>query len=270
MEKNKVIIAGAGPGDPELISLKALRYLKSADVILIDRLVSPELVQIHVKPSTKVIYVGKQCSKGVSTPQEYINEQMVYYATQGKLVVRLKGGDVSIFSNILDELQTLKKHGIAYEIIPGISSALGAAAYCGIPLTARGYSKSVRFCTLIDTQDIDAKQWEDWSRTTDTLVFYMSGRKLKDLVCKFLEFKVDPEKEIAVIEQASTVFQKTYIYNFQKNKLSDLVEFQGVPTLIIVGKVVNLHESFAWKKEFDLPGCFSYFDNPVKETSYAI
>src|SRR5438093_8607231 len=133
----KVILAAAGPGDPELITVKAARYLQQVDVVLTDRLVSEEILKRYVSGSAEIIYVGKQCRRGPSTPQCTINELMVQHAITGKLVVRLKGGDVSIFSNILDELQTLVENNIPYEIIPGVTAALGAAAYAGIPLTAR-------------------------------------------------------------------------------------------------------------------------------------
>ena len=153
MTKNftPVIIAGAGPGDPDLISLKALKYIRKADVILTDRLVSPVLIEENARKDAEVIYVGKQCSRGIHTPQKHINELMVEYVQQNKLVLRLKGGDVSLFSNILDELETLKANHIPYEIIPGISSAFGAAAYTGIPLTARGMSRGFVFlpCTIL-------------------------------------------------------------------------------------------------------------------------
>ena len=147
INKGKVIIAGAGPGDPELVTLKTLRYLQDADVVLTDRLVSDEILNCYVNPRAEIIYVGKQCRKGSSTPQATINELMVEYAANNKLVVRLKGGDVSVFSNVLDELETLVSNNIPYEIIPGVTAALGAAAYAGIPLTARGFSTSVRFVT---------------------------------------------------------------------------------------------------------------------------
>jgi uroporphyrin-III C-methyltransferase/precorrin-2 dehydrogenase/sirohydrochlorin ferrochelatase/uroporphyrin-III C-methyltransferase len=115
----KVILAGAGPGDPELITLKTLRYLQEADVVLADRLVSAEILSCYVNPRAEIVYVGKQCRKGDSTPQATINELMVEYAQKGKLVVRLKGGDVSIFSNILDELKALVEQNVPYEIVPG-------------------------------------------------------------------------------------------------------------------------------------------------------
>jgi siroheme synthase len=113
-------------------------------------LVSPELIEEYASEKAEIVYVGKQCSKGIWTPQKDINNLMVQFAKQGKLVLRLKGGDASLFSNILDELQILKEHQISYEIIPGVSAAFGAAAYTGIPLTAREYSRGVRFLTLYD------------------------------------------------------------------------------------------------------------------------
>lgn len=163
----KVILAGAGPGDPELVTLKTLNYIKKADVILTDRLVSPVLIDEYASKDVLVIYVGKQCSKGIHTPQKDINDLMIEFAMQGKLVVRLKGGDASLFSNILDELETLKKNHVPYEIIPGISAAFGAAAYTGIPLTARNHSKGVRMLTLCDLKSIEHKQWKDWAKTSD-------------------------------------------------------------------------------------------------------
>ena len=150
-KKGKVILAGAGPGDPELISVKAARWLSKADVVLTDRLVSHEILDEYVHGDAEIICVGKQGRFGISTPQKRINQLMIEYSQAGKTVVRLKGGDVSIFANILDELQTLVENDIPYEIIPGISAAFGAAAYAGIPLTARNYANAVRFLTFYKT-----------------------------------------------------------------------------------------------------------------------
>ncbi|WP_431215766.1 uroporphyrinogen-III C-methyltransferase [Puia sp. P3] len=129
----KVFLVGAGPGDPELLTLKALRHLQQADVVITDRLVSPVILSEYVRPETLIIPVGKQCSSDASTPQSTINSLLVEHALLGRRVVRLKGGDVSIFSNVLDELQTLVSNGIPYELVPGVTAALGAAAYAGIP-----------------------------------------------------------------------------------------------------------------------------------------
>lgn len=258
-KKGKVILAGAGPGDPDLISLKALKYLQTADVILTDRLVSPLLIEQYARQNAEVIYVGKQCSKGIWTPQKDINDLIVEFALQGKLVLRLKGGDASLFSNILDELQAVKKHKIPYEIIPGISAAFGAAAYTGIPLTARGFSRGVRFLTLYDLEKVQYKQWKDWATTDDTLVFYMSGQRLDFLAKQLLNLGINSSKGIAVVQQATTPNQKTTVFSFEDIQSKSLPEFEYVPTLLIIGKVVNLHQDYSWFVEKNVSE--SYFDN---------
>ncbi len=246
--KGKVIIAGAGPGDPELLTLKALRYLQKADVVITDRLVSDVILYEYVNKDSLILHVGKQCRKGASTPQSTINELIVEYALQGKLVVRLKGGDVSIFSNILDELQVLVQHSIDYEIIPGVTAALGAAASAGIPLTARDYSTAVRFLTYYKTDILDDAYWKELAATNDTLVFYMSSDTLGTLVAKLIGLEISKEKHLAVIEQATTPMQNVYscnVYEYaEKWGNNDYVS----PTLIIIGKVAALHQQFQWMK----------------------
>ena len=244
--KGKVILIGAGSGDPELITVKGARLLQSADVILTDRLVSPEIISSFASPTATVIYVGKQCRRGASTPQATINELMVLYAQDNKLVVRLKGGDVSIFSNILDELETLVQHNIPYEIVPGITAALGAAAYAGMPLTARNHATAVRFLTAYKSDIVSEDYWKDLAQTDDTLVFYMSSETLADVVRQLTQYNIASEKRLAVVEQATTPFQQVYtcsLYDY-KEKLSHH-KFLS-PTLVIIGKVVALHEQFQW------------------------
>lgn len=244
--KGKVILAGAGPGDPELITLKAARYLGLADVVLTDRLVSEEILEIYVRKDAEILYVGKQCRRGVSTPQQTINELLVEYALMGKLVVRLKGGDVSIFSNIMDELETLVANNIPYEIVPGVTAALGAAASAGIPLTARGYSTAVRFVTYYKSDIVTDEYWKELANTNDTLIFYMSSETLNTVVEKLTENNIAKDKLLAVIEQATTPFQKVHtsnLYEFDK-KLKDKTFIS--PSLVIIGKVVSLHKEFAW------------------------
>lgn len=242
----KVILIGAGTGDPELITVKGARFLQQADVILTDRLVSPEIIETYAAPSAKVIYVGKQCRKGASTPQATINELMVLYAQDNQLVVRLKGGDVSVFSNILDELETLVQHNIPYEIVPGITAALGAAAYAGMPLTARNYSTAIRFLTAYKSGVVSTGYWKELAQTDDTLVFYMSSETLADVVTHLTENNIAADKELAVIEQATTPYQQVYTCS-----LYDYAEKLGrqkflSPTLVIIGRVVALHQQFAW------------------------
>jgi len=211
--KGKVVIAGAGPGDPELITMKAARYLQLADVVLTDRLVSEEILHTYVRKDAEILYVGKQCRRGISTPQKTINELLVDYALMGKLVVRLKGGDVSIFSNIMDELETLVSNNIPYEIVPGVTAALGAAAYAGIPLTARGYSTAVRFLTYYKSDIVTDEYWKELANTDDTLIFYMSSETLDKVVEKLTANNIAADKLLAIIEQATTPFQKVHTGN---------------------------------------------------------
>src|SRR4051795_5941255 len=211
--QGKVILAAAGPGDPELITIKTAQYLIEADVVLADRLVSQEILNEYVKPDAEIVYVGKQCRRGVSTPQATINEVLVQYALEGKLVVRLKGGDVSIFSNIMDELETVVSNNIPYEIVPGVTAALGASAYAGIPLTARGYSTAVRLLTYYKSDVVTNEYWKELAETGDTLVFYMSSETPDKLVEKLVENNIAEDKLLAVIEQATTPLQNVHICN---------------------------------------------------------
>ncbi|WP_419488947.1 uroporphyrinogen-III C-methyltransferase [Chryseobacterium bernardetii] len=252
----KVYLIGAGPGNPDLITVKAVKAIAKADVVLADRLVSPEILETYVHKDAELIYVGKECSKNASTPQSLINTLMVDYALQNKTVVRLKGGDVSIFSNILDELQALKENHIPFEIIPGITAALGAAAYAGMPLTARGYSTSVRFLTYYKSEILTEGYWKELAATQDTLVFYMSKGNLTDLVEKFVELNISNDKKIAVIEQATTPYQKVYTSSFEDFSKTLGDKSFASPSLVVIGKVVNLHEEFSWLENAEQEGLY--------------
>src|SRR5687767_14930592 len=258
-DTGKVILAAAGPGDPELITMKAVRYLQQADVVLTDRLVSEDILDQYVHPDAEIIYVGKQCRRGNSTSQLTINELMVQLALEGKLVVRLKGGDVSVFSNILDELQALVEYNIPYEIIPGVTAALGAAAYSGIPLTARGYSTGVRFLTFYKSDVITEKYWKELADSDDTLVFYMSSETLTDVVNNLVKHRIAEEKLLAVVEQATTPFQQVHVtslYTYEEN-LGDKSFLS--PSLVIIGKAVALQKQFSWFRSGN-PDGENYFD----------
>ncbi|MCX8491803.1 MAG: uroporphyrinogen-III C-methyltransferase [Cyclobacteriaceae bacterium] len=242
-----VILAGAGPGDPELITLKAWHYLQRAEVVIADRLVSPELL-IDLKPEVQVIFIGKQGGNPNSTSQETINQLLVKYASEHSLIVRLKGGDVAFFSNVLEELETLIAHQIPYEIIPGITSASGASAYAGIPLTARNFATSVRFLTYTNPEDVDPNLIKEWAETNDTLVFYMSSRLLTSLLTRLIENKIADDKWVAVIEQATTPGQQVNSFPVH-GFLSRLEKIKFIsPTLIIVGRVAQLHDKYNWVK----------------------
>lgn len=242
----KVILASAGPGDPELVTLKTVRWLERADVVLTDRLVSAEILSTHVRTNAIIVYVGKQCRRGISTPQQTINELLVEYASKYQVVVRLKGGDTSIFSNVLDELETLVQHQIPYEIVPGVTAALGAAAYAGIPLTARGLSVGVRFLTYYKSDIVAPEKWQELAVTDDTLVFYMSGETLDTVVTQLTAHQIHSDKLLAVIEQATTPLQQIHTTNLYTYANTLKGRSFRSPALVIIGKVVALQEQFAW------------------------
>ena len=266
----KVILAGAGSGDPELITVKTTRYLQQADVVLTDRLVSKEILKQYVNPTAQIIYVGKQCRRGYSTPQESINALIVEYALQGKLVVRLKGGDVSIFSNILDELEAVVANNIPYEIIPGVTAALGAAAFAGIPLTARGYSTAVRLLTSYKSDIVSDEYWKELAKTNDTLVFYMSSETLDNVVENLVKYGIGADKLLAVVEQATTPLQNVHISSLYEYKFKGRAFVS--PSIVIIGKVVALHQKYKWLQNSDTNE--HYFKpielntNPVKAALY--
>lgn len=243
----KVIIAGAGPGDPELITLKAIKRLQQADVVLADRLVSPEILSTYISKNAELLLVGKDgCNHRESVSQSEINDLLVQYALEGKNVVRLKGGDVAIFSNVLDELIALQSHSISYEIIPGITAASGASAYAGIPLTARHHAKGVRILTYASKHPFSQEEWLQLSKTDDTLVFYMSGKNWYEVAKHLLEHEIEPTKKLAIIQQATTPMQKTLVFDFKTLANEEpRIEFVS-PSLLIIGKVVNLHQDFKW------------------------
>lgn len=257
ISKGKVIIAGAGPGDPELITLKAVKYLREADVVLTDRLVSEEIINEHVSAFAEIIFVGKEgCRNQHSVTQNEINELLVHYANQDKLVVRLKGGDVAFFSNVLDELTTLIENGISYEIIPGITAASGASAYAGIPLTARNYSKAVRFLTYHPKNEVDKDYWKNLASTQDSLVFYMAGDHWYDLAFQLINAGISESKRLAIVEQATTPCQNIKVFGF-----SDLKEVKPdhtfvSPSLLIIGEVVQLYDKFSWNKNSESTECY--------------
>ena len=261
----KVILAGAGCGDPELITLKAVRYLQQADVVLTDRLVSKDILQQYVNKAAEIIYVGKQCRRGFSTPQKSINELIVQYALEGKLVVRLKGGDVSLFSNILDELEVLVANNIPYEIVPGVSAAMGAAAYAGIPLTARGYTTAVRLLTFYKSDVVTDVYWKELANTEDTLVFYMSSETLDAVVENLLQNNIADDKLLAVIEQATTPMQQVHISSLKAYGENLGGKVFASPTLVIIGKVVALNEKFSWLQNSTQTG--EYF-KPVADVQF--
>ena len=172
---------------------------------------------MDLRPEVQVVFIGKQGGNPDSTSQETINQLLVKYASEYNLVVRLKGGDVAFFSNVLDELETLIAHQIPYEIIPGVTSASGASAYAGIPLTARNYATAVRFLTYTNPENIGSNSLKEWAETNDTLIFYMSSRSLNSLLNRLIENNIANDKWVAVIEQATTPSNASIIIAVGRN-----------------------------------------------------
>lgn len=241
-----VILAGAGPGDAELITVKLARALAQADVIVADRLVNPAIIESFANPQAEIIFAGKQGYNAASVPQNETSRQLVSLARQGLQVVRLKGGDVAFFSNVLDELQELSRHQVPFEIIPGITAASGASAYAGIPLTARGYARSVRFIAYEDESAFSANEWLCLANSPDTLVLYMTVRKLPAFIRQLKKFSDEPDKPFAIIEQATTPFQRVHIFSLNDDEALWTNQAFNTPGLVIVGHVVQLHQSFNW------------------------
>jgi uroporphyrin-III C-methyltransferase/precorrin-2 dehydrogenase/sirohydrochlorin ferrochelatase len=250
-ETPKVILAGAGPGDVGLITVKASKYLERADFILVDRLVNPEIIQLYSKPSAEVIYVGKHGGKE-SISQEAINTLIIEYGQRDGLTVRLKGGDVAFFSNVLSEIEVLEVNNIPFEIIPGITAASGASASLKMPLTARELSRGVRLLTYQDGEHFTDDDWQNMGATTDTLVFYMSGRTLPDLVNR-LKQTITNDKPLAIVEQATTSHERVLTSSLLlfDVELANTVIHQ--PALVVIGDVTRLARPTAQSIQDTLP-----------------
>ena len=240
----EVYLVGAGPGDPDLLTLRALRLMHKADVVLYDRLVSPEIL-LKLRPDAQKIYVGKR-SADHAVPQETINEMLVRLAKEGKRVLRLKGGDPFIFGRGGEELESLAAAGIPFQIVPGITAASGCASYAGIPLTHRDYSQSVRFLTGHTKDGRVPLEWDILVKEQQTLVFYMGLAGLPFICDQLLKHGMSSTTHAAVIQQGTTQNQKVVVGSL--DRIADLAvekEIQA-PTIIIIGEVVKLQKSLSW------------------------
>lgn len=255
-------IAGAGPGDTELITLKLQKRLTEADIIIVDRLVNPEIITTHAGSNAIVIQAGKQGYNEASLAQEEVTTLIVQHASAGKSVLRLKGGDVAFFSNVLDELEALVTNNIPFEVIPGITAASGASAYTGIPLTARGYAQGVQFIAFNPNSYFSTEYWKAIATSNDTLVFYMAAKNIIQLAEMMLRYSKRPSTPLAVIEQATTPYQQVHITTINKcAKDFDGHRFSS-PSLVIIGDVVALHEHFNWFKATETGSVFSELTGP--------
>ena len=245
MELGEVYLVGAGPGDPDLLTFKALRLIQQADVVLYDRLVSKGVMEL-VRRDSELIYVGKKGGSQESTQQIDINDQLVELAKSGKRVCRLKGGDPFIFGRGGEEIESLSEHGIPFQVVPGITAASGCSSYAGIPLTHRDYSQSCRFVTAHLKNGTTNLPWDEFVIDQQTIVFYMALSGANYICQKLMEHGMDKDMPIAIIEKGTMPEQKVYISSL--TKLPDLLATEDIhaPTLMIVGEVVKLNEKLNW------------------------
>jgi len=240
-----VSLVGAGPGDPDLLTLKALRTLQEADVIVYDRLVSQEIMRLSRTDAEK-INAGKASSRH-TLPQEEINQLLVRLAREGKKVVRLKGGDPFIFGRGGEEIETLMAEGIPFQIVPGVTAATGCAAYAGIPLTHRDHAQSVAFVTGHSREGLGSTvDWQKLVNPQQTLVVYMGLQALPQIRDQLITHGCEPMMPAAIIEQGTTPHQRVVT-----GTLGDLYEkatAAGIesPALTIIGRGVELQQKLAW------------------------
>ena len=244
----KVYLVGAGPGDPKLITLRAVELIKKADVVLYDRLVSKKILSMIPK-RTKSIYVGRAVGDD-TTHQNTTNELMVKYAKLQKSVVRLKGGDPIIFGRGGEEAEFLKSFDVKYEIIPGITSGIGSATYAGIPLTHREFASSVVFVT--GHEDLEKKsevvKWKKLAKSVDTIVIMMGLSRIEIITQKLIDGGMDKNMPVAVIQNGTTPKQK--MIKGTVSNISNKIKRNKIkpPTNIIIGRVVALSDTIRWKK----------------------
>ena len=243
--KGEVYLVGAGPGDPELLTLKALRLMQQADVVIYDRLVSPAIMELCRRDATK-IYVGKARSNH-AVPQEGINALLVEYASKGQRVCRLKGGDPFIFGRGGEEIQELFAAGVPFQVVPGITAASGCSAYAGIPLTHRDYAQSVRFLTGHLKEGSPELPWDELVYQNQTLVLYMGLVGLEKICEKLIEHGQRPDMPVALISKGTTPEQKVLVGTLVD--IASKVEENHIqaPTLTIIGDVVSLREQLQWQ-----------------------
>lgn len=247
-----VYLVGAGPGDPDLITVKGLRALQSADVVLYDRLVNPELLD-YMKEGAQRVYCGK-LPHYHTMKQETINHFLVKYAKKGLNVVRLKGGDPFVFGRGGEEAEECAKNGLKFEVVPGITAGIGAAAYAGIPVTHRTLSKSFAFVTGHQVGDEEAEhQWEHLAKAVDTICVYMGVAHLPAIVGNLIKSGKSPQTPIALVHWGTLEKQATVTGTLETIEARVKEANVSNPSMIVIGEVVRLHHKINWFNEEILP-----------------
>jgi uroporphyrin-III C-methyltransferase/precorrin-2 dehydrogenase/sirohydrochlorin ferrochelatase len=240
----EVYLVGGGPGDPDLLTFRALRLMQQADVIVHDRLVSKQVLDLCRRDAER-IYVGKERDNH-ALPQDEINMLLVKLAKEGKRVCRLKGGDPFIFGRGGEEIETLAAEGVTFQVVPGITAAIGMSSYAGIPLTHRDYSQSVTFVTGHLKDGSMNLNWSALAQPNQTVVFYMGLKGLSVICDNLIKHGRSPDTPMALVQQATTPRQKEFIGTLGTMTKVIAKEEIKPPTLIVVGEVVQLHKQFSW------------------------
>lgn len=242
----KVYLVGAGPGDPDLLTIKGMKAIQAADVILYDRLVNKEILAL-AEPGTKFFYCGKDPNK-YSLPQEETNRMLVSLAKKGHVITRLKGGDPFVFGRGGEEAEILAQHQIPFEIVPGITSGIAAPAYAGIPVTHRDYSSSVAFVTAVNKPGMSKDAyWQHLAHGPETLCVYMGVKRLPEICELLMTHGKAKETPVALVHLGTTNAQQTVV-----GTLDNIVEHASNiknPAMIVIGDVVQMRQKISWFKE---------------------